>query len=414
MKTLITFLSGLLVSVIALSNFPVPVQTQSAITSCSVSTRPNPTLGRFLSNLFTTDYWPARWECGNWSDVEGWTYIISDLIIFFAYFSIPLLLMWYSRSIKLKGKVKAIFVLFGAFIFLCGSTHLVDVIIFWEPVYRVSLITKFFTALVSLSTTIVLGIVIPLALKYKSPEQVEEEISQEVRLRNKLKQANKELEAFTYSVSHDLRAPLRAIIGYIDVIQERTQAIDLPQDTDDLIARIQYNGSKMNLLIDELLKYSRVDKILLNYSEINTNESIKRIVDSYFPNQKNKITIQKNLPNIMGDPQLIETVFMNLISNAIKYSANSENPSIEITSIETNKAIILSVKDNGIGLDMRHKDRIFQVFERLHQETDYEGSGVGLAICKKIMQRHGGEIWVDSVPKSGSTFSLKFQKNENT
>ncbi|WP_424963634.1 PAS domain-containing sensor histidine kinase [Ekhidna sp.] len=755
----------------------------------------NPTLISYFSGLLSTENWPARWTCGDWSSVEGWMYISADLSIFLAYLSIPIILLWYIRNRDI-GKGRKLVTLFAAFILLCGFTHLIDVVLFWEPVYRLSGFMKLLTGVVSLATATVLGFVIPKALEYKSPQELQAEIDERKKLQSQfetfvkyspgatamldskmrfllandgyhkaygiegvpiigktmlevfpdlkgsewlerfnqvlkgkhlskeldsyesngrmeyfrwklepwydeggniggfiifteiltnevkqeeklreserrftnifnkaqfaialvgdggvpflvnnqfikllgytedeltrmsfaefthpddvkkdmdrylalvenkidsytidkryitksgevkyvklnvtmvdegtdnkyamalvedlteaeiakiknaemdrmmaevsavanigswvvdvkegkcywsdtvyqiheedpakeialeeginyyhpdhrdiiskaveegianqkswdlelkiitakgnekwtraigralyengevtklqglfqdidkkkryelqieqsnkgleeevidhttaLEKANEALEAFSYSVSHDLRAPLRAINGYSEALIEDYSS-KIPNDANQYLSRISANSQKMGKLIDDLLEFSRMNRKKVNYQSVNLNNLINRLIEDLFIDSKGIITIDE-LPEIDGDKEMLAQVFSNLISNAIKYSSNEEKPEICITFEEEATSYVISVQDNGVGFSMEYYDKLFKVFQRLHSESEFEGTGVGLSLCAKIMNAHDGEIWADSEKGGGATFYLKFKK----
>lgn len=761
----------------------------------------------YFSGIFSTENWPARWTCGNWSQTEGWLYISSDLSIFLAYLSIPIMLLWFIRKIEL-GKLKWLVILFGSFILLCGFTHLIDVVLFWEPMYRLSGFAKLLTGIVSLATATVLGFVIPKALEYKSPEVLQAEIDERKKIQNQfelfvkfspgaiamldtemryimandgwykdygiegadiigkshyeifpqilkmpewielhrralageklskdfdalqndnsvtylrwklepwyeaegkiggiimftevitneiitqnklkeserrftnifnkaqfaialvgdggvpflvnnqfckllgyseveltsmsfekfthsddvakdvsryqkllnyeidsytidkryitksgeikyvklnvtlvdegtdkeyalalvediteaelaqmkkrqseekmielnklfedvskmakigaweidvetqecywsdvvyqiheenpskkilvdeginyfhsddratlenavknaidnnqsydlelrlvtakgrevwtraigkpvfeesklvklqglfqdidlkkkyeleinqsrkqledivnqrtldLKTANGELEAFSYSVSHDLRAPLRAINGYSEALLEDYNE-GLEEEASQYLIRIAANSRKMGELIDDLLEFSRMNRKRVSFAEVDIYSLFHRLISELFTDSANNITVNQ-LPTIWCDQEMVAQVLTNLLSNAIKYSSKESNPEIVVSSKEEEEedAIVLSIKDNGVGFNMAYYDKLFQVFQRLHTEKEFEGTGVGLSLCSKIMSAHDGEIWAESKESEGATFFLRFKKTK--
>jgi light-regulated signal transduction histidine kinase (bacteriophytochrome) len=221
---------------------------------------------------------------------------------------------------------------------------------------------------------------------------------------SQLQAVNKELEAFTYSVSHDLRTPLRAINGYSSMLEE-----DYSNLFDDngkrLLARIKLNTSKMGTLIDDLLAFSRLGRQEVKKSKIDMNELVNAVHHQLNQSIKHNAVINiAKLSPLMGDYALISQVMMNLIGNAIKYSGNKENPIIEINEQEINGTKVYFVKDNGAGFDMQYATNLFGVFQRMHSNEDFEGTGVGLAIVQKIINKHGGKIWADAKVEVGATF----------
>lgn len=219
-----------------------------------------------------------------------------------------------------------------------------------------------------------------------------------------LNQINKELESFSYSVSHDLRSPLRAIIGYSKmVLEDYDQIIDT--EGKRLLNTIIQNSNKMGHLIDDLLEFSRMGKKAINKASINLTQIAKEAYQEIIrTNHYNaKVTI-KNLGIHITDPVLISHVFQNLISNALKYSSKSEKPKIEIGLIKKPDKNIIYVKDNGCGFDMTYYNKLFGVFQRLHLENEYEGTGVGLALVQRIINRLGGTVYAEAELNKGATF----------
>jgi len=224
-----------------------------------------------------------------------------------------------------------------------------------------------------------------------------------------LKLANKELESFAYSVSHDLRSPLRAISGYSKILElEYNQFLDI--EGERIVKVIIENTKKMGKLIDDLLTFSRFGRNELKMNSININSLLKSIIEDigyYLKSDKIKFVINP-LPNIKGDQTMIYQVWYNIISNAVKFSSKVQNPEIIIDGKVENSYAEFSVKDNGVGFDMKYYQKIFGVFQRLHSESEFEGTGVGLAIVQRIIDRHGGRIWVMSEVNKGTTFYFTF------
>lgn len=219
-----------------------------------------------------------------------------------------------------------------------------------------------------------------------------------------LEAVNKELESFSYSVSHDLRAPLRAIHGYSTILQEDYAA---KMDNEGLMAlnSIRQNSKRMGGLIDDLLAFSRLGRKEISVSEINMNALVKSILEENtdFNSSKINFTIH-NLPPANGDQSLIKQVWVNLISNAFKYSQQKTKINIEIGSSVKNNFIEYYIKDNGAGFDMQYYNKLFGVFQRLHSQEEFEGTGIGLAIVQKIISRHKGTVWADSKVDEGAVF----------
>jgi PAS domain S-box-containing protein len=220
-----------------------------------------------------------------------------------------------------------------------------------------------------------------------------------------LESSNNELEAFTYSVSHDLRAPLRAIHGYTAII-EKEYGDKLEGEAKKMMASVMSNAIKMGQLIDDLLALSRMGKKELQKKETDLNKLVDQCIDELKRSvnfSKAKITVDP-LPKVNVDPALMYQVFFNLISNAVKYSSLKEEPVIEITSANDGEETILVVKDNGTGFDMRYYNKLFGVFQRLHDSSEFEGTGVGLALVKRIVTKHNGRVWAEGEVGKGASF----------
>lgn len=646
----------------------IPVQKQVALCEVSQAAVAGPnSLGGYFTSLFETENWPARWYCGNWSETDGWITIISDSLIFTAYLSIPILLLFFLSKRK-EIPFKKFFVLFSAFILLCGFTHLLEVVIFWDPVYRFAGFVKLLTGIVSWVTVITLVQAVPIALtfyKRETYEKVAEEKSvienqldlfikytpsamamfdtemryikasdqwykdyeikgdiigkshyeifpillempewleyhqrslngeiikneeygysnpdgsmtyirfecrpwykqkQEIggiiiltedvtdlvisrkkiensekrfrellestpeamlivdekgtveinnreatnlfkysnkelkgrsldslfeknydKLENQLKKyfadkpfnrssrieediycksksgdefpveivlgpihtegktlvaasinnilekkklekerteinkmleeqvgertfelqkVNQELESFTYSVSHDLRAPLRAISGFANALEDELK--DLDTETKLYLDRIIYNASKMGSLIDDLLTFSRLTRKQNEVEIVSTKELIEEIIrnNDEFPVEKIEVG---GIPDVVGDKAMLEVVFGNLISNAVKYSSKNPDQHISISGKKSGNTATIVIKDNGIGFDMKYASKLFGVFQRLHTEAEFPGTGIGLALCKKIIDRHQGKILIESELNKGTQVTL--------
>jgi len=240
-------------------------------------------------------------------------------------------------------------------------------------------------------------------------------------LRNKiydLESANESLEQFAYVASHDLQEPLRKIRAFGDRLQTKYQE-QLQETGRDYIDRMQNAAGRMQRLIDDLLKYSRVGRMHGGYHEVDMNEllaDVKDVLAESMQESHAEVHVQQ-LPTIQANKQLMEQLFMNLISNAIKFRKEDTPPRIEIWAESdgktgANAGYSFYVKDNGIGFDKKYLDRIFDIFQRLHGRHQYSGTGIGLAICRKIVDTHGGDIYADSMPGEGATFIVKLPENQ--
>jgi two-component system, sensor histidine kinase and response regulator len=226
----------------------------------------------------------------------------------------------------------------------------------------------------------------------------------EKQLTETIQQLQKELDALSYSVSHDLRAPLRAINGYVQILQEdHEQGLD--EEAKRLLSVIAHNAGRMGVLIDNVLVLSRVGRKELRLSRVDLGELIEGALIDIRKTTPHHADIQAGgLPVILCDYALMNQVMVHLVSNAIKFSSKKEQPLIRIQSSLSGGDHIISVSDNGVGFNMKYADKLFGVFQRLHTEEEFEGAGVGLAIVHRIISRHGGKVWAEAEPGEGATF----------
>ena len=218
-----------------------------------------------------------------------------------------------------------------------------------------------------------------------------------------LQLSNKELESFSYTVSHDLRAPLRAINGYARMLMEDYET-KLEDEGKRLIEIIQGNARKMGQLVDDLLEFSRMGKRAINRSDVSLNEVVKDVIKEFGTSNITVHADEHQLGTVSADPALMHQVFQNLIGNAIKYSSKKEKPELWIGAMEEGNRKIYFVRDNGAGFDMAYYNKLFGVFNRLHRQEEFEGTGVGLAIVHRIVTRHGGNVWAEGKVGEGATF----------
>jgi two-component system sensor histidine kinase/response regulator len=257
----------------------------------------------------------------------------------------------------------------------------------------------------------------------RARHELEQEVSERVRiaeqvseLNNALRQknddllaANADLEAFCHSVSHDLRMPLRHIHSYISIL-EASASSKLNSEERRHVATVQNAALRMTRLIDDLLAFSRIGRAAMHRQRIRMTALIEETFQDLAPDLTNRrIDWQRHaIPDTMGDPQLLKQVWVNLLANAVKYTRPRDPARIEIGAEEADDEIIYYVKDNGVGFNMQYADRLFGVFQRLHTDKDFEGTGVGLANVRRIVQRHGGRTWAEGAEGRGATvyFSL--------
>ena len=224
---------------------------------------------------------------------------------------------------------------------------------------------------------------------------------------------NGELEAFTYSVSHDLRAPLRSINGYAQILKE-DYSDKLDQEGNRVLEVVSKNAKRMGQLIDDLLGFSRLGRQELRKSMINTNEMVKSVLAEVMDHYKGReVSLDvREMERCWGDASMIRQVWVNLLSNALKYTQKTTLTRIEVGCLDSSdEEVTYCVKDNGAGFDMQFAGKLFGVFHRLHKAEDFEGTGVGLALTKRIIDRHKGRIWADAKLNEGATFYFSLPKH---
>lgn len=521
----------------------------------------------FFRNLFDTRGFPPRWHCGTaWDEFTGWFYIASDLLVWSAYFAIPLIIVRYITR-RQDARFMKIYFLFAAFILACGTTHLLDAILFWHPVYRLSALVSFFTGIISWVTVIFLVRILPVAFSLKSAEQLQAEVDQrkdaesKLRLQNSMlneaqelahmgywqwdivsdkitwsenlfrifhkqpvedltydfylnclhpderdyvdgliKQAfsqkrfdefyhrvvlpngevrtihskgnvivneagevismvgtaqditelkkveqellsktqdlqatNTELQEFASIASHDLREPLRKIITFSSML--KTEVNDENERTQIFTEKIINSAQRMQQLIDDILDFSRLSATDFKFASVDLAMVIENVLSDIEVNVTlagASVNVGRPLPSIEANASQLGQLFQNLISNAIKFHKQGVQPIINITAEiigraqlpaeymkgtqykvlgnpkfwEQERFVKIYVQDNGIGFDQAYVDRIFNIFQRLHGRSEYEGTGIGLAICKKVVDIHHGAITAIAQPGDGATFII--------
>ena len=242
--------------------------------------------------------------------------------------------------------------------------------------------------------------------------KVKERTAELRKINDDLQSVNQELEAFAYSVSHDLRAPLRHIAGFTELLIKDAEPV-LDDKSRRHITKILQSANRMGSLVDDLLAFSRVGRVETQKTTINLEQLVRSVVAEIAPDTQGRRIVWRigALPICYGDPSLLQLVFSNLVSNAVKFTRTRPQAEIEIDSLNHRpNEVVVFVRDNGVGFDMNYKDKLFGVFQRLHSQEAFEGTGIGLATVQRIVHRHGGRVWAQGSVDNGATFFVALPK----
>ncbi len=395
----------------------------------------------FLTHLLSSQGFEPHGHCYLWLPEIVWLHVIADACITLAYYSIPIALIYliHKRRDLTYGWMVA---MFGAFILLCGTTHVMNLWTVWHGTYRIEGLVKLLTAAVSVATAVALWPLIPTLIALPSPSQLaqanralqahiverqqgeealrkaHDELEMRVAARTRellmangaledkaaeLEEANADLAQYAYAVSHDLKTPLRGIHHYADFLCEDLEASlsDAHKAYLDGLRRAVWQAEA---LVDGLLELSRVGSRNLMYQTVDLNTLLQEIITALNMTEDVDIVWAGTWPTLEVEPVLLRQILQNLISNAAKFNC-APRKRVELGwRLVGEHDCELSVRDNGLGIDARYTEQIFQMFQRLHTRQEYEGTGIGLAIVKKAVSRMGGTVHVTSTPGAGSTF----------
>jgi len=352
----------------------------------------------FWRNLFNTESYPPRWGCGQWTAGEGWLHIGADVAVWGAYTTIPIVLVYFVLQRK-DVPLPKIFWLFAAFILSCGFAHLLDATMFWWPAYRLSGIAKLVTAVVSWTAVIALIQVTPIALRWPGLAVVNA----------KLERANDDLNEFAHIVSHDLRAPLRSIRQLTQWIREDAQKS--PEALEKHLSLLEEKAARLDGLVAGILQYSSASRS--EDGDVVERKALEEIVQGALElidvPPGISVKVETALPVMECSPIQMEQVFLNLIHNAVKYMGKDEG-SICIGVEDRGRYWDLYVADTGIGIAPVYHDQVFRIFQTIEPREGGQIGGIGLAVVKRIVEGHGGQIWVESEPGAGSKFVMRLPK----
>jgi signal transduction histidine kinase len=343
--------------------------------------------------------------CLLWQPGLIWLHAASDAAIGVAYFTIPLALAVFVHR-RRDLVFRPVFVLFAAFIVLCGTGHWLDLLTLWVPAYGPEGLVKAVTACVSVLTAVALWLLMPQLLLLPSPVQLRQAnaaLSEREKRTAELSRLNADLEQFAYIASHDLKAPLRAIGQLADWIAQDVQGIAGPEALENL-QLMRQRTVRVEMLITSLLNYARVGHTRTPPEPVNPAELVEEIVRSIAPPRGFRVRFQGDAPVVVTQRPPLDHVLRNLISNAIKHHDRSAGEVIVSVQM-TGGVATFRVEDDGPGIAPAFHQRIFMIFQTLQSRDDQETSGVGLSIVQKIVERAGGTVWVESAPpRRGSVF----------
>lgn len=363
----------------------------------------------FFRRLFDTSGFPPRWHCGMWEEGHGWLHVISDTLIFGAYTLIPVSLLIFAWKKHREILYAKLVWLFAAFILACGIGHLIEATIFWHPWYRFSGLVKAITAVVSWATLIMIIRKLPTALRVPGlltvNRQLEALVSEQSLTTKELERSNEDLNQFAYVASHDLKAPLRSIRSLAGWIEEDCDAI-LPEASRRHLSQLKNRVERLDALLNDLLTYSRSGRELSDPECVDLTDVAKKVAAYLVPTDgRFKVEIDVKGIRFMTWRVPLEQILRNLVSNALKHHGG-QSGHISIEAEGKPDVVILSVSDDGQGIAPEFHQRIFGMFQTLKSKDEVEGSGMGLAIVARLVERIGGQITCKSDVGKGARFTL--------
>jgi len=373
----------------------------------------------FFRKLLDSEQFMPRWVCGKWTPFHGWLYIISDLVIFAAYMAIPFAMVYFIRKRWGDLPFRGVFWLFIAFIALCGTTHLMDAIIFYVPHYRLNALVLVATGIVSVATVVTMIRVMPEALAYKSPLELQQAVDQKTlelklhvhqldKMTSSMSRKKEQVERFAYITSHNLRSPAANLYGLIQLLAETND----PEKSKEITDRMLKSGAQLLGTLDDVSQVLVESSPLLPASNNNFETILQQIeLDLQREIEESGVTIIRDFrcPEIIYPRDHLKSIVSNLVSNAIRYRHPDRPLKITLTTWKKRGQHYMTCEDNGLGINLaQHGHAMFHLYKTFHGHPD--GKGIGLFLVRHQLESMDGEINVESSPGSGTTFTVRFGK----
>ncbi len=328
-----------------------------------------------------------------------WLHVVSDILIGVAYVSISATLGYLVYKASRDIPFNWVFLAFGLFIVSCGLTHFMEVWVIWQPVYWLSGYIKVLTAVASIATALALFPLLPRVFT------LIENARRGDQRRIEIEQLNQELERFNYTVAHDLRAPLRSVTSYAQLLHEDCGP-QLSADGRGYLERIQSSATRMERLISDLLEYATINQRHLELKPIRLDGPLQgalALLEADIRERDAEIVYPPRLPMVLGDPVMLQSIFQNLVGNALKFVPTHVRPRVEITHETMGDRLLVTITDNGVGIPSEFRERVFRIFERL--QASKPGTGIGLAMVQRAVERLNGTVGIaDTREGSGARF----------
>jgi signal transduction histidine kinase len=362
-----------------------------------------------LHSFFSTGFFMPHRHCYLDNPSMLWLQGLSDFVIGLSYMAIAAGLAYLVRKARKDIPFEWMFLAFGLFIFSCGWTHFMEVWTLWYPTYWLSGAIKAVTAAASLATAVGLSPLLPRIFRLidtaKASEQRRQDLEQAHR---ELQRAYKEMETFSYSLSHDIRGPLRAVRSFSSIVLEEHRQ-ELDGDGAAMLEKVVASAARMDQLVSDVLALSRASRAELKMEPVEVEPLMRRVIQDQpaLQTPKAQIRIEGPLLPVRADVASLTQCLTNLLGNAVKFVAPGVTPQVRLYTEAHHGRVRLWIADNGIGIPAESREKVFEIFQRLHSTQEYEGTGIGLAIVAKAVERMGGRVGVESEVGHGSRFWLE-------